>query len=300
MKIDLTDTTASKINKALVQGRRAIGTPAVGMVLTLVIVTDEENAYDALKAANDASREHPSRTLVVIKRSRARPRPPRVPSRRRGAGRRRRGHRRDGGPPALRRGRRPRPVGGPAAAAAGRPRGRLVAGGRALDPANDPLGALAQRRVTDTLRRRAARSRSSARAGRTRPGDTDLSWTRITPVALDAGRGAGPGRRQGDLGAEVEGEGNPSCELLADVARGPAGQSPCSGPCRRPRPDRRTAGHRAGPIVLDRADGSLATSPYRGSPTAVALKRRDTAELMRRSCAGWTRTTPTRRRCGSA
>ena len=27
MKIDLTDTTASKINKALVKGRRAIGTP---------------------------------------------------------------------------------------------------------------------------------------------------------------------------------------------------------------------------------------------------------------------------------
>jgi glucose-6-phosphate dehydrogenase assembly protein OpcA len=68
MKIDLTDTTSSKINKALVQGRRAIGTPAVGMVLTLVIVTDEENAYDALKAASDASREHPSRTLVVIRR----------------------------------------------------------------------------------------------------------------------------------------------------------------------------------------------------------------------------------------
>ncbi|WP_030754371.1 glucose-6-phosphate dehydrogenase assembly protein OpcA, partial [Streptomyces sp. NRRL S-31] len=68
MKIDLTDTTAGAINKALVRGRRAIGTPAVGMVLTLVIVTDEENAYDALKAANDASREHPSRTLVVVKR----------------------------------------------------------------------------------------------------------------------------------------------------------------------------------------------------------------------------------------
>lgn len=68
MKIDLTETTSSKINKALVQGRRAIGTPAIGMVLTLVIVTDEENAHDALRAANDASREHPSRTLVVIKR----------------------------------------------------------------------------------------------------------------------------------------------------------------------------------------------------------------------------------------
>ncbi len=68
MKTDLTDTTASKINKALVLGRRAIGTPAIGMVLTLVIVTDEENAYDALKAASDAAHEHPSRTLVVIKR----------------------------------------------------------------------------------------------------------------------------------------------------------------------------------------------------------------------------------------
>ncbi|MYV46566.1 oxidoreductase, partial [Streptomyces sp. SID2888] len=68
MKIDLTDTTSSQINKALVQGRRAIGTPAVGMVLTLVIVTDEEDAYDSLKAAEEASHEHPSRTLVVIKR----------------------------------------------------------------------------------------------------------------------------------------------------------------------------------------------------------------------------------------
>ncbi len=74
MKIDLTDTTASNINKALVRGRRAIGTPAVGMVLTMVIVTDEENAYDAIKAAEEASHEHPSRTLVVIKRHARNPR----------------------------------------------------------------------------------------------------------------------------------------------------------------------------------------------------------------------------------
>ncbi|MGH3587081.1 MAG: glucose-6-phosphate dehydrogenase assembly protein OpcA, partial [Pseudonocardia sp.] len=68
MKIDLTETTSSKINQALVSARRAIGSPAVGMVLTLVIVTDEENAYDALKSAGDASREHPSRIIAVIKR----------------------------------------------------------------------------------------------------------------------------------------------------------------------------------------------------------------------------------------
>ena len=68
MNIDLTDTTSSKINAALVKARRAIGTPAMGMVLTLVIVTDEADHYDALKAASDASTEHPSRILVVIKR----------------------------------------------------------------------------------------------------------------------------------------------------------------------------------------------------------------------------------------
>ncbi|CAM5669979.1 hypothetical protein SNARM312S_03196 [Streptomyces narbonensis] len=47
MKIDLTDTNSSKINKAILEGRRAVGTPAVGVVLTLLVVTDEENAYDA-------------------------------------------------------------------------------------------------------------------------------------------------------------------------------------------------------------------------------------------------------------
>ena len=183
MKIDLTDTTSSKINKALVQGRRAIGTPAVGMVLTLVIVTDEENAYDALKAANEASREHPSRILVVIKRvSPLAARPHEGPAGRRGAGRRGRGHRRDGRAAAVRRGRQPRPVGGPAAAAAGRAGRGLVAGERAR----------ATRRRTRWARWRSAGSRTrtppssrcgelAARADAYTPGDTDLSWTRITP-----------------------------------------------------------------------------------------------------------------------
>jgi hypothetical protein len=56
------------VSGQLIQARRAIGTPAVGMVLTLVIVTDEGSAYDSLKAATEASREHTSRILVVIKR----------------------------------------------------------------------------------------------------------------------------------------------------------------------------------------------------------------------------------------
>ena len=39
MKVDLTDTDASKIAGALVRARRAAGSPAMGMVLTLVVVT---------------------------------------------------------------------------------------------------------------------------------------------------------------------------------------------------------------------------------------------------------------------
>ncbi|MER7346871.1 glucose-6-phosphate dehydrogenase assembly protein OpcA [Streptomyces aurantiacus] len=282
MKIDLTDTTASKINKALVQGRRAIGSPAVGMVLTLVIVTDEENAYDALKAASEASREHPSRTLVVIKRVSRSPRD-RTTSRldaevRVGA---------DAGTgetvilrlygevlnhaqsvvlPLL------------------LPDAPVVAWwpvNAPLDPAQDPLGALAQRRVTDTYAAEQPIHELTARAEAYHPGDTDLSWTRITPwrsmlaAALDQVACE-------VTSAEVEGEEfNPSVELLAmwlaerlDV---PVKRTLSPGPG--------LTGVRmetnCGPIVLDRADGSLATLSIQGQPDrAVALKRRETSELI--------------------
>ncbi|MFD9905995.1 glucose-6-phosphate dehydrogenase assembly protein OpcA [Streptomyces sp. NPDC059063] len=282
MKIDLTDTTASKINKALVQGRRAIGTPAVGMVLTLVIVTDEENAYDALRAANEASREHPSRTLVVIKRVSRSPRD-RTSSRldaevRVGA---------DAGTgetvilrlygevlnhaqsvvlPLL------------------LPDAPVVAWwpvNAPLDPVGDPLGALAQRRVTDTYAAEQPIQELTARAESYHPGDTDLSWTRITPwrsmlaAALDQVTCE-------VTAAEVEGEEfNPSVELLAmwlaDRLAVPVKRTLSTGPG--------LTGVRmetnCGPIVLDRADGSLATLSIQGQPDrAVALKRRETSELI--------------------
>src|SRR5271167_3954169 len=68
MTIDLTDTTASAIQEALAQARRLLGGPASGMVLTLIIVTDESAQYDAVRAASEAGREHPSRVLAVITR----------------------------------------------------------------------------------------------------------------------------------------------------------------------------------------------------------------------------------------
>ncbi|MER5443149.1 glucose-6-phosphate dehydrogenase assembly protein OpcA [Streptomyces sp. NPDC002790] len=282
MKIDLTDTTSSKINKSLVKGRRAIGTPAVGMVLTLVIVTDEENAYDALKAANEASREHPSRTLVVIKRVSRSPRD-RTKSRldaevRLGA------------------------EAGTGETVVLRLYGEVINHAQSvvlplllpdaptvvwwpvdapLDPANDPLGALAQRRVTDTYAAEQPVHELEARAESYAPGDTDLSWTRITPwrsmlaAALD--------QVTCDVtSVEVEGEEfNPSCELLAmwlaDRLDVPVRRSLSAGPG--------LTGVRlestCGPIVLDRADGTLATLSIQGQPDrAVALKRRETSELI--------------------
>ncbi|WP_030619194.1 glucose-6-phosphate dehydrogenase assembly protein OpcA [Streptomyces sclerotialus] len=282
MKIDLTETTASKINKALVQGRRAIGTPAVGMVLTLVIVTDEENAYDALKAANEASREHPSRTLVVIKRVSRSPRG-RAQARldaevRVGA---------DAGTgetvvlrlygeainhaqsvvlPLL----LPDapvvvwwPVGGP------------------TNPAADPLGALAQRRVTDTYAAEQPVQELTARAEAYTPGDTDLAWTRITPwrsmlaAALDQ-------QPSEVTSVTVEGEEyNPSCELLAmwlaDRLHVPVQRTLSAGPgLTAVRMETKN-----GPIVLDRADGAMATLCMTGQPDrSVALQRRETAELL--------------------
>ncbi|MFJ7333958.1 glucose-6-phosphate dehydrogenase assembly protein OpcA [Streptomyces sp. NPDC101110] len=282
MKTDLTDTTASKVNKALVQGRRAIGTPAVGMVLTLVIVTDEENAYDALKAASDAAHEHPSRTLVVIKRV---SRSPRDRTQSRLDAEVRVGADAGTGETVVLR------LYGEVADHAQSvvlplllPDAPVVVWwpvNAPLDPAKDPLGALAQRRVTDTYASEQPVRDLATRSGTYTPGDTDLSWTRITPwrsmlaAALD--------QVTCEVRAvEVEGEEfNPSCELLAmwlaDRLDVPVKRSLSSGPgLTAVRMDTN-----CGPIKLDRADGSLATLSIDGQPDrAVALKRRETAELM--------------------
>ncbi len=150
-----------------------------------------------------------------------------------------------------------------------------------LDPASDPLGALAQRRVTDTYACEQPVKELAARADAYTPGDTDLSWTRITPwrSMLAAALDQVACQVQG---VEVEGEEfNPSCELLAmwlaDRLDVPVRRTRSAGPgLTAVRMDTD-----CGPIVLDRADGSLATLAIQGQPKrAVALKRRDTAELI--------------------
>ena len=55
MTIDLTDTTTGAIDEALTEARRRLGGMALGMVLTLIVVTDEAAQYDAIRAANQAA-----------------------------------------------------------------------------------------------------------------------------------------------------------------------------------------------------------------------------------------------------
>ena len=134
MIITLDDTSSAKISAELLRARRTAGSPAQGMVLTLIVVCDESEFADALAASMAAGREHPSRILLV------------VTSGGRQAGLDAEVHigegtpGRGGGDPDARSGRRPPGIGGPAAAAAGLPRRDLVAGQGAAGPGGRRAG----------------------------------------------------------------------------------------------------------------------------------------------------------------
>jgi glucose-6-phosphate dehydrogenase assembly protein OpcA len=64
--IDLPDTNVSKISKSLVSVREEGGAVALGRVLTLIIVTPDGAQEQVIEAANDASREHPMRVIVIM------------------------------------------------------------------------------------------------------------------------------------------------------------------------------------------------------------------------------------------
>ncbi|PPH04340.1 OpcA protein [Rathayibacter sp. AY1F6] len=67
MIVDLPDTTTSEVSKTLVKIREEGGAVALGRVLTLIIATSRGHEEEAIEAANDASREHPMRVIVVSK-----------------------------------------------------------------------------------------------------------------------------------------------------------------------------------------------------------------------------------------
>lgn len=176
MIVDLPDTTVSKISRSLVSVREEGGAVALGRVLTLVIVTSPGLEEKAIEAANDASREHPMRVIVLLLDT-------------------------PDGEPRLDAQIR---VGGDAGAsevillhtygAAGSNAESLVTGLLLSDapvvvwwpeqaprtPSRSALGRIAQRRITDASAQVDPQGWVDELGAHYAPGDTDLAWTRLT------------------------------------------------------------------------------------------------------------------------
>ena len=275
--IELTDTHSGAIAAEFIRARRRSGSPAMGMVMTLVIVADENASEDAMAVARSASREHPSRILSVVFGDRRGA--PRVDAQV-GIGSGLSGERaqiRLSGEVT----KHPASVVLPLLLPDS-PVAVWWPGSAPDDPANDPLGRLGTRRITDA----ASVPTSKAKAMLTQchnyaPGNTDLAWTRITGwrALLAAALDQHPGQV---LSASVTAERiSPSADLLGawlgDRLR-----------CEVTRKNSQCPGitgvvlsTRQGDVTITRFDGRLATLSSPNQPDRpVALKRRDLDELL--------------------
>ncbi|HEY2176156.1 MAG TPA: glucose-6-phosphate dehydrogenase assembly protein OpcA [Mycobacteriales bacterium] len=174
----LWDTTGTQVVKALAAERRTGGAMTSGCALTLIVVVGERDVAEAEAAATTAASHHPCRLLVVVRREIDAP-VPRLDAEVLMGGRL-----------------------GPGEAVVMRMYGRLalhaesvalpllapdvpvVTWWHAPPPdliAHDPLGVLADRRITDSSRAVDPIAALRRRAADYAPGDTDLGWTRITP-----------------------------------------------------------------------------------------------------------------------
>jgi glucose-6-phosphate dehydrogenase assembly protein OpcA len=282
MIVDLPSSNTSAVTKKLVELRVRGGVLALGRVLTLVVVTDDGSAIEsAIESANTASREHPCRVIVLAR------------------GQRKAAARLDA---QIR-------VGGDAGASEVivlRGYGAL-AGGEAgagmvmplllpdapvvawwpeeapAVPAEDPIGQLAQRRITDALSSNNPIKAFEHRRAHHVAGDTDLTWTRLTQwrALLAAALDFPP--HDEVTGALVAGEQvSPSTDLLAGwlvtrlgvkVKRSPASRGQGMSLVRLTRA--------SGPIELVRPDGKTATLSQPGQPDRmIALARRGVPDCL--------------------
>lgn len=277
MTVRLEDTSGSSVAAAIAAERHRMGSPATGMVLTLLILTDEEYQADATAAAVSAARQHPMRIVTLI------PRPSKHEARLDAE----------------------IAVGGddgPGEVAVLRLRGQLAEHansvaiplllsdtpvvafwpeGAPLLPEDDPIGRHAQRRITDSASAEDVDRALADRAAGYRPGDSDLAWTRLTPwrsvlaSALDQ-----PNATITAASVAAE-EGNASSVLLASWLhrrlKVPVTRSTSAGPGITE--VRLTT--EAGDIAVSRTDGVTAILSRPGVPDSrVALPRRDLAELL--------------------
>ncbi|MEW9551791.1 glucose-6-phosphate dehydrogenase assembly protein OpcA [Nonomuraea sp. NPDC050783] len=273
----LSDTTAGKISAQFTHLRHQMGAPAIGMVLTLVVVCEERHQYDALRAATEAAREHPSRIIVLVNRE------PEEPIRL--DAELRIGENTPGEVVVLRLYGELTQHADSVVSPLLLPDTPVVAwwpGAAPEVPSKDPIGALAQRRITDAkgfddggVQSLVIRAKGYAR------GDTDLSWARLTPwrSLLAAAFDQPVGRvRKGVVEASP---GHPSAPLLAAWLSERLGATikvtDSSGPGLTA--VRLQTGD--GELAVVRNDARLATLSRPGQPDRnVALARRSLSELM--------------------
>jgi len=178
MIVDLPDTTTSALSKALVKIREEGGAVALGRVLTLVIVTDLGEEEEAIEAANDASREHPMRVIVLSRAAEPGDEDARLDGQIRVGG--------DAGASEV-------VVLRAHGAAASDEQGLVTSlllpdapvvvwwPGEAPEvPSASALGRMAQRRITDAAEHADPVEALAALGRNYRPGDTDFAWTRLT------------------------------------------------------------------------------------------------------------------------
>jgi glucose-6-phosphate dehydrogenase assembly protein OpcA len=249
----------------------------MGMIMTLIIVADEDSADEAMRVGRSAAREHPARILGLTLNS------PRGQSRvdaRVGIGSGISGERaliELSGEVV----RHPESVVLPLLL----PDSPVViwwCGTAPPEPHADPLGALATRRITDA----ASVSTSKGRAMLTQcssyaPGNTDFAWTRITGwrALLAAALDQYPSKVQSAMVAAERI--SPSADLLsawlADRLRIDVTRRTSEGPGITDV----VLTTKQGDISLVRYDGKLATLSTPGEPDRpVALKRRNLDELL--------------------
>jgi glucose-6-phosphate dehydrogenase assembly protein OpcA len=277
MMIALSDTDSAGIAAEFTRARLRAGSPAMGMVMTLVVVAPEERADQAMEMAREASQEHPARVLGVIL----------------GSGR--------GGAQ----------VDAQVGTGSGwsgetaliRLTGEVVKHPASVvlplllpdspvavwwpvdppaDPASDPLGGLAQRRITDSANvSRGAAAALKAQCRAYTPGNTDLAWTRLTPWRglLAASLDQHPLRV---TGAAVSAERvNPSADLLVAWLRNRLRVDVARRTSDGPGITAVQLDTAEGPIRISRPDGRLATYSSPGHPDRpIALRRRPVSELL--------------------
>ncbi|MCW2672390.1 MAG: putative OxPP cycle protein opcA [Frankiales bacterium] len=274
----LWDTSGTAVITALSAERRAAGSVSSGLALTMVAVVDEKLVAEAEQAATAAAAQHPCRLLMVVRRRPDAPEP-RLDAEVSVGGRL-----------------------GPGEAIVMRMYGRLALHAESVvlpllapdapvvtwwfgEPphliAHDPLGVIADRRITDAAAATDPSLALGTRADDYAPGDTDLAWTRTTlwrslcASAYDS--------LSGDRhGATVSGEaGNPSRALLAGWLEHRLGCSvvveDSTGP------GVTGVGLRVGDdkVTITRNDGRTATLSRTGQPDrAMPLPRRELGDLL--------------------